>query len=313
MLGFASLGFFFWLVLRVHPAAFLRDMWMVYNVARDSQGPVLPQILTLVFKLRLNLAALAIAFAAVAWIRRKNRRVLFRCALAMALLVGAELLLGVSNIQLPVAVLIPAEVLILYELALCSDSGADRFDWERSSAVRISLGWILLTVGIFLGIQRVAVDLVCTEHALETRLERGADGYPGQQIDAAPFKALFVPPLLRDGYWSDYPLLLNLGLDLARRHVTKQSRLVAMEYNNPFNIALGLKPAKGDALWWHLGRTFSPRTHPAPDRVFAQADFVIVSRRWFDFLWPTYGDYIEQKYQLLDRNEAWVLFKRSRR
>jgi hypothetical protein len=308
-LGFTSLALFFWLVLRVQPAAFLRDMWMVYGVARDSQDPVLPQVLTLALKLWLNLSVFALAFAAAAWTRQRDFRTVCRCALPLALLIGADLLLGISNAQQPVAVLIPAEIVILCALTLRGNSGEGFCDAENRSALRVSLNWILLAAGIFLGAQRLAVELVSTGYAVAARLERNPHAYPSRQMDAAPFRSVFMPPD-RNGL-SDYPLFVNLGLELVRKHVTKPSKLVAMEYTNPFNIALGLKPARGDTWWWHPRITFSARIHPAPDRVFAEADFVITSRRGADVLWPVYGQYIEQRFQRADMNQEWALFQRT--
>jgi hypothetical protein len=307
-LGFASLTLFCWLVLRVHPAAFLQDMRMVCEVARESRPPVLPQVTALALKLWPNLAALAVAWAAATWIRRKDLPTVCRFTLAVAVLIGADLLLGASNCQLPVAVLIPAEIVILYELALRGDSGDGYSDPGDRTTCRRSLNWLLLAAGILLGLQRIASELVGMKCAVAARVQRGSNGYPGRQIDAAPFKAVFVPAN-RNGL-SDYPLFLNLGLELARKHVTKQSKLVSMEFSNPFNIALGLKPATGEATGWEPGKTFSRHTYPAPERVFADADFVITSRRGADVLWPVYGSYIEQTFQLVDRNQEWAIFGR---
>jgi hypothetical protein len=308
-LGFVTLALLLWLVLRVHPAAYLRDMGMVYRVARDSQGPVLPKLVALALKLWLNLAGLAIAFAVVAWVRRWDWQAVSRWALALAILIGADLLLGISNAQLPAAVLVPVAVPILYELALGSDEGAGGFVSEERPALRLGFRWVLLACGILLGTQRIALELACLGYAFDARAERGATGYRGRQIDAAPFRAVFMPP--NRNALSDYPLLVNLGLELVRKHVTEKSKLVAMEYINPFNVALGLKPARGDVWWWVKGKTFSTRTYPAADRVFAEADFVIASRRGADVLWPIYGQYIQQRFELVDRNEEWALFRRA--
>ena len=308
-LGFTSLVLFFLVVLRVHPAAFVEDMAMVYGVAQDSQSPALPRLLALALELWPNLAVLSIAFAAVAWVKKADLWTVCRFGLAVAILIAADLLLGISNAQLPVAALLPAEITILYELARRSDVGEGRLNSRDRSPLRVSLNWILLAAGIFLGMQRIAGDLVSTGCALVARVRRGPDGYPGRQINAAPFKAAFMPAGLSG--LSDYPLFVNLGLELLRKHVTKQSKLVALEFTNPFTIALGLKPAKGDVWWWHPGKTLSLSSHPAPSRVFAEADFVIASRRGAEVLWPMYGSYIEQNFQLLDRNQEWALFQRA--
>ena len=307
--GFASLAAFIWLALRVQPGAFLRDMWMVYRVARDTQARTVPRLLTLALQLWFNLALMAVAFAMAAWIRRRDFQKLWRCALAVALLVGADLLLGISNAQLPVAVLIPAETLILFELAFRPHPGESYFGSEDKSSPRISLNRILLACSIFLGTQVIIAELGATAYALKERIERGPGGYPGRQIDAAPFREAFMPPLPHAQ--RDYPQQVNLGLELLRKHATKQSKLVALEFTNPFNVALGLKPANGDAWWLHKNKTFSDHTHPSPDRLFAEADFVIISRRWSRFLWPIYGSYIERNFQIEERNQEWTLFRRK--
>jgi hypothetical protein len=225
--GFASLALIFWLVLRVHPAAFFQDMRMVYGVARDSQSPVLPRLLELALRLWLNLAVLTIALLAAIWIRRRDLRAAGRLALAVAILVGADLLLGISNAQLPVAVLLPTEIVVLYELALRHDSAEGCFDPGDTSRFRLCLNWILLAAGVFLGVQRTMGDAISTGYALEQRIRRGSAGYPGRQIEAAPFQAVFLPAV-QNGL-SDYPQFINLGLELVRAHVTKRSKLVTME------------------------------------------------------------------------------------
>jgi len=117
------------------------------KVARDSRPPVLPQVLALALKLWPNLAAFAIAFAAAMCLRRRNFRTVCQFAFPVAFLIGADLLFGVSNAQLPVAVLMPAEILILYEIALHCHSGQGFLDsGDRSRFGSAQTGFFSLPV-----------------------------------------------------------------------------------------------------------------------------------------------------------------------
>ncbi len=117
---------------------------------------------------------------------------------------------------------------------------------------------------------------------------------------------------------SDYPPMINDGLSLLRPHISKDSRVLAMDFANPFSFALELPPPKGDALWWHYRHTFNQTTFPEPEKVFQEVNLVIIPKQSdegssaSEYMQEIYGGYLHKHFIEQDNSQFWTLWtKRS--
>jgi len=113
---------------------------------------------------------------------------------------------------------------------------------------------------------------------------------------------------------SDYPPMINDGLSLLRPHISKDSRILAMDFANPFSFALELTPPKGDALWWHYNHTFNQQSFPKAEKVFQEVNLVIIPKQSkegssaAEHMQAIYGDYLNQHFQEQDNSQFWTLW-----
>jgi hypothetical protein len=113
-----------------------------------------------------------------------------------------------------------------------------------------------------------------------------------------------------------YPRQINDGIGLLRRHVTAQSRVVALDFSNPFPFALGLPPARGGSTSWLVGGSFSKTIHPSAPAALGNADLVMIPRYERNALTVTmlreiYATYLSENFRPLDRTELWDLYEKK--
>jgi hypothetical protein len=115
---------------------------------------------------------------------------------------------------------------------------------------------------------------------------------------------------------SDYPLTINDGLDLISPYKSKNSRILALDFANPFSFALELPPPTGDALWWHYRHTFSETYFPEATKVFRDVNLVIIPKESEEgsfaskYLQKIYGNYLKKNFQEQDNSQFWTLWTR---
>jgi hypothetical protein len=312
--GLAVPALLFFVVLGVDWQAFVGDMVMVRRVFDDSRPSTLRALAVLVPQLRPAmleqllptlvggaLVALAGTFA--------NLRRAAALGLIYCYLLAADLAMGISNTQLPSLTLLPFVPLFALEIVrrgswLDSRTSASRSrlslwlgtDLSRSA---LTLGAVLLLLfgvgkGPLLGLSE-SIAVALHPPARHRLVGRGFEAeVPFPRTDA-------------------FPLGEADGLRLLQKHLQPGDKLVTLDFSNPFNFALGLTPARGDALWWHEGKTFSRRTHLPPERVFADADWIIAAKRWEHEVMPVYGGFIGEFYVDVDSTAAWTLYRRRTR
>lgn len=136
---------------------------------------------------------------------------------------------------------------------------------------------------------------------------------------AIPATARFSTPSLRDVIVLNDPSYtdsFNDGVALLRSHRGNGKSVVAFEFANPFSFALNLPPPRGDALWWHLGKTFDADAHPPAERVLGGAELVLVPKRpreprTVGQLLSLYGERLLSGYQVAGESEYWTIFVRK--
>lgn len=108
---------------------------------------------------------------------------------------------------------------------------------------------------------------------------------------------------------------VNEGLALLRAHTTDQQKLIVLDFSNPFSYALRRPSPRGDGIWWHEGITYTRQYHLPPDRMFREADIVLVSTRPIGQggarLSLVYADYLRQHYRRVAASKYWILYTRT--
>src|ERR1051326_7009811 len=135
-----------------------------------------------------------------------------------------------------------------------------------------------------------------------------------EQIPHAAFRAAALSEFR--SFEKDYVEFVNDGLSLINRHRRSNETVMALDFSNPFSYALGLKPAPGGATTLHYRGNFSETHHPAPDRLFGQANLVVVplvpSEKELELsIARIYGPYLAAHYHLIGTSDKWRLYRRD--
>jgi hypothetical protein len=121
-----------------------------------------------------------------------------------------------------------------------------------------------------------------------------------------------------DGYGnSNYIEKVNEGLDLLRRNMDKEDRIVTLNFEDPFTIGLLLKSPRGDSITYHYTMNFNLEIYWDPDKLFSEATMVMVPKDDDPFaanpLRAVYSKYLISHYDLKAESKRWLLLKRKRR
>jgi len=313
-LGLAVPALLFFVVLGVDGQAFVGDMAMVRRVFDDSRPSAARALGVLVPQLRpAIIAQLLPTVAGVALVALAGTVASLWRAAALGLifcyLLAADLALGVSNTQRPSLMLLPLMPLITLEVV----RRGTWFEPEGAAPRSRPSRWLCTSLS------RSALTLVAV-----CLLLFGVGKGPLSALAESVAVALHPPArhhLVGRGFEAEvpfprtdaFPLGEADGLRLLQKHLQPGDKLVTLDVSNPFNFALGLTPARGDALGWHEGKTFSRRTHLQAERVFADADWIIAAKRGEREVMPVYRGFIRDFYVDVDSTAAWTLYKRRTR
>jgi hypothetical protein len=133
-----------------------------------------------------------------------------------------------------------------------------------------------------------------------------------QQLDSKTISDLLV---IEDS--SNYPVMINDGLSLLRPYISKDSRILALDFANPFSFALELPAPKGDALWWHYHHTFSEASFPEAIKTFRDVNLVIIPKQSDEgssaskYMKEIYGDYLQKNFQEQNNSQFWTLWTKK--
>ena len=310
-LGVAIPALLFFVVIGVDWHSFLADMRMVRHVFDDSRPNTAEAVAALVRKLRPAIIeslypTLIGAFLVVAAASLRNLLRGFGLCVVYAYLLAADLAMGISNTQLPSLTLLPFVPLFALETlrrGAWLEPEATRPSWPvrhwLASGVARSVLTLSATLSLLIGVgagplRGLRESITYAVHPAE---QHALTGHGFESV---------VPYPVSD----QYPVAEAHGLALLRQYLEPGQKLVTLDFSNPFNMALSLAPPRGDALWWHEGKTFSAKTHLPPERVFAEGDWVIVAKRWEHQVMPVYGGYLAEHYDELSSNSYWSLYRR---
>jgi hypothetical protein len=105
---------------------------------------------------------------------------------------------------------------------------------------------------------------------------------------------------------------LNDGIELLRRHADPAMRLNALLYSDPYEVALGLRPASGGTICVSING-FTKRSHPALVQLLGNATHILTTRGAPD-LKEIYGDeWNALPLQVIEETKYHTLFKIAER
>ena len=115
-----------------------------------------------------------------------------------------------------------------------------------------------------------------------------------------------------------YAAWLNDGLALLRPHLNADSRVICLDWINPFSFALGLPSPRGDALCWDFGLLVSDTHHPAAENVLRDATLVMEPKRPIapfteSFKKRLLGAQLAAHFRVADQSALWILYARQQR
>jgi hypothetical protein len=281
------------LLLGVPPTAFLSDMGRLM-AAQDPGGRIARQADIL----RLNWAAVAASLVAVAVaIRGLPGRPSEWMRLGAVTAAGVLLAVGLCATNYQERDLPLLAVVVVIVAARAAFAGLrPRF---RGAVVAVAA---VLTVGLAVK-ELAAVRFALGLHAQPPRAVRSV------RVAAAPMAdVLYIVP-----HWV---AAINDGIASIRTVGPERPRVLVTDLANPFSFAMGLEPPRGDALWWHLGTTFSATVHPAPESVFATVNVILEPEREIDAptvraMWAIYGEYIRERFEPVADTAYWRVWVRQ--
>ena len=239
---------------------------------------------------------------------------------------------------LGVAALIPLEMARRVQPSLADGGPGDRStsaaphpgNWSTRSWVVASLVAVFLVGSIFLA------DAESVAYSAGWKALSASKMPSSGRVQSASMKDLLFPPrrledtgqqavvaaILRrpadEPYLTpqQYAAWLNDGLALLRRHVTDSSRVLSLDWFNPFPFALDLPSPRGDSIAWHLGLLVSPSHHPDPKRVLGDATFVMDPKRpiapyTYGFKKGILKPGLAAGFEKVDESDLWILYERK--
>jgi hypothetical protein len=115
----------------------------------------------------------------------------------------------------------------------------------------------------------------------------------------------------------DYPVYVNTGVELLRDHTDRESRIVTMDWCNPFPVALQLPAPRGVPLHWHGKYLMDDSHHPAADVVFQEVTHVMVPKRPIAtpedlaLIHHVCATYLEEHFAPCAESQLWILYLRK--
>ena len=123
----------------------------------------------------------------------------------------------------------------------------------------------------------------------------------------------------------EYARRLRRGVELLEANgIAAPKRLMTLSSTEPFSAMLNLPPTPGNLWCIDPGRLINAATAPPAAMLFADVDYLMVPTMAHcpysnsrilcearDFLLATYGDFIDEYFDLVDENADWKLLERS--
>lgn len=117
-----------------------------------------------------------------------------------------------------------------------------------------------------------------------------------EDLDTAGFRAVFQEGEAQLGRWS-----------------RPDDTVVVVSFSQWYTLST--VPARGNAAWWHHGRTFSQRSPPDPELALAEATLVLVPEQDFTRdnqrrLWAVWEPWVQQRFERVAATDLWQVWRR---
>lgn len=288
-------------------AIYFADLYLALEVGgrlRGTWGQIIDHILG-------NLADYVLLALLAGFALRRTRSV--RDAFFYAFCAAAGFLIINQNFQAWGIITLHAAAAVAVESILRAqiDDGANPFEqrWSLGAGVKlVFLALVLPTV------------VHCTA-ALGLHAVAASTG-AGQVLSLPHFERVRLANLWTWGEYDTAVQYLTAVQDgvqaLADLKATKESVFV-LDLGNPFPMALGAPPPKGDTPWLQWDRTLNATAFIPPDRLLEEVTFVMLPRLTGDAAkaqpaaaspGTVYGSYIAINFDLLRETEHWKIYRR---
>jgi hypothetical protein len=324
MIGALSVGFAFHFIFHIRTLSYLADV----AAAVHSQSP--PARLHLLFSALLSdgwaiifLAILLGLWTQAAYPRESWDVLPARPWTVLLWLLGAALWCRMGNaVQRSEDPLYLTAAILTIELY--RRPGSMKMQVPGSAAQRAYLASVLIILPLVAG-GILARDVASLVYATLWDITERPHSDSSRLLHSRYLKDFLVPASTSHvtAYWlaRDHAANINDGIDLIRRHLTKDDRVTTLAFTNPFSFALGLPPAKDGNQFWDLGISFDEQHAPPADEYLGSASLVMVPRmldrsrgagfETVDVLLRLYGHTLESRFVLVGTSSQWLLYRRQ--
>jgi hypothetical protein len=326
VLGFVLVCFGTWITLGVTPIDYMSDVLAV--VEAQSLDERLWRLMKALVQnsWQIPLAGVVWYLLAVEPARRSGtmRTGSLKLSVVYFFILGTALILTVSNAveRSDVPLFFVAGIILLQQAertwGLAPSTEFKKENWKYIVSAAI------VVFGFFANI--VVKDIWSIGNSLIGSAYASAAENQKQRFDSPRLHDFLIPANSRwdTSYWEadKVPAAINDGLQLMRRHVDKNDKVVVLALTDPFSFALGLIPPKGIPVWWDVNFSFNANSHPSYEQVFGQSNFVVYPiLRASDkgccqanavALLKIYGKALKSDFTEVERSKYWVLLKRTR-
>ncbi len=113
----------------------------------------------------------------------------------------------------------------------------------------------------------------------------------------------------------NYAIFVNQGLALLRDHSSQNEKVVSLEFSNPFSIALERTPPKDGTTCLQYGVTFDDSHKLSPDRLFGDAELVMLPKVFSAPLLSAaivrnYLKPLHERFGKVAESSQWTLYRR---
>ena len=302
LLGLLSAVLFFKLALILTGIPF-SALWGDYRImlAAQSVGHRLHDLAVQTVKGVLFLPILVL----LAWeisCKPDERRIIWPHFLLIAVIYGGEILLVASNAQqhemplLALAALYGAEIIRRQARFLAED--------RVFIAARNSVAALLL---LFFLLPTLVPDFKTIRYSVRRSME-------GHSITPETLRSTRLNDFQLDSGGSRnaemryYEAIVDEGMQLLRRHASPRMRLAVFMFSNPYQIALGLPPAKGGIVCWS-SYGINQRSHPPLKRMLGDATHILTDES-FPEIKDTYGaEWDALHLEVVEKTKNFMLWK----
>jgi hypothetical protein len=241
----------------------------------------------------------------------------YRATAALVLVGGAGLAVSVTNCQFTELPTFPLALLLL--AAVLPHLTASKL------APALGLAAVILTIlfalphGAMVGralVRRVLVPPAAPANGLHLPATAvaglGLRAWPGEPVGPDAGETLARQREVSPRTFGEW---VQDGLSLLTPRVGPGSRVVSLDWGNPFPFTLGLPPVPGDHIAWHYGRVLGESWHPDARALAQQADFIMEPKLGLQpdstaFKRRLFAPLLQESFAVAATSRYWTLWQR---